>query len=69
MGFGLGCRLDLPTMLKQCEDIFGTGQLPDTNATNQRYGSIQPKYTNVFFSDFSDDPWQVSCVIRFVHTV
>jgi hypothetical protein len=51
-------RLDLSHLLAQCEQIFGPGITPNTTATNLRYGGDHPTYTNVFFADFSDDPWQ-----------
>lgn len=32
-------------------------------ATNANYGGATPNVTNVFFSDFSDDPWQQASVM------
>eukprot|EP00959_Pyramimonas_sp_CCMP1952_P449113 9404171-Pyramimonas_sp.AAC.2 len=50
--------------MRQCEEIFGPGRIPATAATNQVHGGRRPTYTNVFFSDFSDDPWQGSSNMR-----
>jgi len=57
-------NLTLPYFLKQCEQMFATGVLPDVDTFNARYGGDRPKATNVFFSDFSDDPWQTASVNR-----
>jgi len=53
----------LRTLLKQCDDVFGIGQsskLALNNAALQAtHGASYPNGTsNVFFTNFSDDPWQ-----------
>lgn len=47
--------------LQQCRYIFGS-VIPNTNAANLLYGGADIQGTNIFFSDFSDDPWQQASV-------
>jgi len=47
----------------QCKEIFGQ-VIPNTNAANQYYGGKEIAGTNIFFSDFSDDPWQRASVLK-----
>lgn len=48
-----------------CLEVFNLGAgdiIQAVNATNAHYGGATPKGSNVFFSDFSDDPWQTASV-------
>jgi len=59
--------LFLRTLLQQCDDVFGLGQsgkLALNNAALQAArGASHPNgTTNVFFTNFSDDPWQYAGV-------
>jgi len=47
--------------LNQCVQIFGS-VIPNTDPVNLYYGGADIQATNVFFSDFSDDPWQRASV-------
>lgn len=45
--------------------MFGPGTYPDTAATNAFYGGATPtNASRIFFSDFSDDPWQRASVTK-----
>ena len=46
----------------RCQFMFAKGIAPDTRGTNEYYGGASPNTTNVYFSDFSDDPWQQASV-------
>eukprot|EP00055_Hartaetosiga_balthica_P000692 m.137234 g.137234 ORF g.137234 m.137234 type:complete len:480 (+) comp11469_c0_seq1:60-1499(+) len=51
---------------QRCEYQFVKGTYPDTNFTNSFYGGDQPdtkNATNIYFSDFSDDPWMEASVL------
>ena len=48
--------------LKQCEAVFGEKMWPSSKKLNSVYGADEPKATHVFYSDFSDDPWQRASV-------
>jgi pimeloyl-ACP methyl ester carboxylesterase len=48
--------------LNRCAEQFYQGIYPDTVGTNDYYGGAFPNGTNIFFSDFSDDPWQRASV-------
>jgi len=48
---------------KQCVSIFGNTIL-DTDDFNQKYGGNMPFATKVYYSDFSDDPWQEASISR-----
>jgi pimeloyl-ACP methyl ester carboxylesterase len=53
-------------MLSQCENIFGENVLPPTPSTediNTKYGGANPQGHNIFYSDFSDDPWRSASVL------
>eukprot|EP00898_Chlorokybus_atmophyticus_P003877 jgi/Chlat1/4490/Chrsp29S04427 len=67
--------VDLVYHFKQCTDIFGKDATPNTRQTNQacthgskhsasEYGGATPNGTNIFFTDFSDDPWQWASVTK-----
>lgn len=47
---------------RRCAAMFSKDTFPDTVATNKVYGGVSPPTTNVYFSDFSDDPWQQASV-------
>ncbi len=48
--------------LKQCEEIFGKKMFPSSVQLNAKLGGDFPKASKVFYSDFSDDPWQRASV-------
>lgn len=54
--------------LKQCEAVFGHKMWPSSEEINKRYGADEPNARNVFYSDFSDDPWQRASVDYSVST-
>lgn len=54
--------VDLQYHLQQCEAIFGKKMFPSSDEMNRVYGGQFPKATRVFYSDFSDDPWQRASV-------
>mmetsp|Transcript_23139 Transcript_23139/g.31695 ORF Transcript_23139/g.31695 Transcript_23139/m.31695 type:complete len:473 (-) Transcript_23139:183-1601(-) len=56
--------VDLSYHLSQCQEMFGQELFPTKGSLqmNARYGGPFPKSTKVFFSDFSDDPWQRASV-------
>jgi len=43
--------------LKQCAAMFGRPMFPTINELNAKFGGEYPIASNVFYSDFSDDPW------------
>jgi len=47
--------LTLDTLLDQCEAVFGV--LPDTSGINAKFGGDRPFASNVFYTNFKDDPW------------
>ena len=47
--------LTLDTLLDQCEAVFGV--LPDTSGINAKFGGDWPFASNVFYTNFKDDPW------------
>lgn len=49
--------VDLDYHLKQCAKAFGHEMFPSSVAMNERFGGAFPAAHNVFYSDFSDDPW------------
>lgn len=53
--------LDLDYHLKQCAQMFGP-IFPSSVRWNHKYGGAFPSAENVFYSDFSDDPWQRASV-------
>jgi hypothetical protein len=61
-------NLTISALLQQCQDMFAeNGTTIDTAAgvkrMLERFGGASPQnMTNVFFSDFSDDPWQQASV-------
>eukprot|EP01130_Rhizamoeba_saxonica_P000726 TRINITY_DN10659_c0_g1_i1.p1 TRINITY_DN10659_c0_g1~~TRINITY_DN10659_c0_g1_i1.p1 ORF type:complete len:464 (+),score=73.13 TRINITY_DN10659_c0_g1_i1:383-1774(+) len=55
-------HVDLEYMLGQCSTIFGSETISNTDNFNNKYGGDKPKTTNVFYSDFIDDPWQEASV-------
>lgn len=54
--------VDMDYHLKQCAYVFGEKMWPSSAEVNKRYGADEPKASNVFYSDFSDDPWQRASV-------
>jgi len=48
--------------LKQCKAVFGVDMWPSSKAINAAYGADEPLANHVFYSDFSDDPWQRASV-------
>lgn len=56
-------RVDLDYHLKQCEEIFGYKMEPAVEPLIKKFGGDQPNPVhNVFYSDFSDDPWRTASV-------
>lgn len=49
--------MNLDYHLRQCAAIFGQPMFPSSVKMNQKFGGAFPTATNVFYSDFSDDPW------------
>jgi hypothetical protein len=55
--------VNLAYHLQQCEDMFGIKNMyPASDAINNHFGGAFPTATNVFYSNFSDDPWQRASV-------
>lgn len=59
--------VDLDYHLQQCKYIFSEANLPPptTDAVNTAYGGMNPASkgtSNVWYSGFSDDPWQQVCL-------
>jgi hypothetical protein len=54
--------VDLKYHLQQCAEAFGKKMFPASVELNQRFGGEFPHAHNVFYSDFSDDPWQRASV-------
>jgi len=54
--------VNLEYHLKQCEQAFGKEMFPASDQINEKFGGNFPKAHNVFYSDFSDDPWQRASV-------
>lgn len=54
--------VDLEYHLRQCKEIFGEAMFPTSVAMNKQFGGAFPQAHNVFYSDFSDDPWQRASV-------
>ena len=44
------------------DKIFGEKTFPSSLDMNKRYGGGEPIASKVFYSDFSDDPWQRASV-------
>jgi hypothetical protein len=58
-------RLNATYHRERCAAMFGAGTYPNTAATNSFYGGADPKQASrIFFSDFSDDPWQRASVTK-----
>ena len=57
-------QVTLEYHLEQCRRIFGeaVGE-PRVEEINARFGGARPKATRVFYSDFSDDPWQAASML------
>lgn len=56
-------RVNLDYHLKQCEEIFGYKMFPAVEPLIRKFGGASPRPVhNVFYSDFSDDPWQRASV-------
>lgn len=54
--------VDLKYHLDQCAAVFGKRMFPASLDMNKKFGGAFPHATNVFYSDFSDDPWQRASV-------
>jgi len=52
--------LTLDVLLAQCDFMFGV--TPDTSIINAKFGGANPKGTNIFFINYSDDPWKAASV-------
>ena len=52
-----GAIVDLDYHLRQCAKVFGQWMYPTSEAINNRFGGDAPIAHNVYYSDFSDDPW------------
>jgi len=59
-------NLTLASLTDQCERAFGTqfGLDPRNEALRAHFGSFKPKGSNIFFLDYSDDPWRAATVDR-----
>jgi pimeloyl-ACP methyl ester carboxylesterase len=58
-------KVTLEYHLEQCRMIFGEGVgEPRVEEINGRFGGARPKATRVFYSDFSDDPWQAASMLE-----
>jgi len=58
-------KVTLEYHLEQCRRIFGEGLgEPRVEEINARFGGARPKATKVFYSDFSDDPWQAASMLE-----
>jgi len=58
--------LTLDALLQQCRNVFGDIIEPKTENVNALYGGAlinATKAEKIFFSDFSDDPWQQASVM------
>eukprot|EP01147_Barroeca_monosierra_P005555 gene5555-7215_t len=58
-------RMNIITLMyhvERCKFMFGNGIFPAVDKTNAYYGGATPNGTNIFFSDFSDDPWSKASV-------
>jgi hypothetical protein len=49
--------VNLDYHLKQCAYVFGKEMFPSSPEMNKKFGGAFPQAHNVFYSDFSDDPW------------
>ena len=54
--------VDLTFHLQQCAAIFGEPLFPTSVAFNRKFGGSFPTASRVFYSYFSDDPWQRASV-------
>lgn len=54
--------LTLEVLEAQCNEVFG--QVPNTSPVNDARGGNHPNATNVFYSNFQDDPWQAASVLK-----
>lgn len=56
--------VNLDYHLRQCSAMFGENLEPakGTMMINEKFGGAHPVGHNIFFSDFSDDPWQRASV-------
>jgi hypothetical protein len=60
--------VNLDYHLRQCAYIFGEKMFPTSPAINREYGADSPLAHKVFYTDFSDDPWQRASVTYPVST-
>jgi pimeloyl-ACP methyl ester carboxylesterase len=54
--------VNLEYHLEQCSKIFGQKMYPQSAAMNAKFGGNTPIGHNIFYSDFSDDPWRRASV-------
>lgn len=54
--------VDMEYHLKQCAYIFGYDMFPTSAQVNAKFGGDSPRAHKVFYTDFSDDPWQRASV-------
>lgn len=55
-------KIDQEYFHAQCEDVFGTMPIPDTDAFNAKYGGLAQNGTNIFYTTGSQDPWTSLCI-------
>jgi hypothetical protein len=55
-------NVDLDYHLRQCAYVFKEKMFPTSPAINREYGADSPLAHKVFYTDFSDDPWQRASV-------
>jgi len=55
-------EVNLQYHLTQCAAVFGKKMFPASVDMVVRYGGEFPRADKVFYSDFSDDPWQRASV-------
>jgi hypothetical protein len=57
-------RVNMAYHRDHCKQVFGTDVFPDTESTNIYYGAANPKGTNIFYANGSQDPWQRASVLK-----
>jgi len=54
--------VNLDYHLNQCEEMFGKKMFPRSAEINEKFGGEFPVAHKVFYTNFSDDPWQRASV-------
>lgn len=54
--------LTTATFAKQCNDVFGLTDEPDTDAFNAKWGGLDQTATNIVYLTGSQDPWTPVCI-------